>query len=325
MLFHSKYKKDDKAKLFNKVFECYKEAGLQNYAILRAGPIVQASLNISCDRMLTEITHAENWLQRLGRLDRFGKNKQANVYITAIPETLANGKQSGACARFLNNSHSLQSTKAWYAFMSNKVADNPVLTIADIYQLYQDFYDETDAIKAIEQDLLQSLTKSVNVIKDNILDPVAFPNKNKTQKTDQPKIKKHSLRGNNRFVQMAVWNIDNGLDEFPDKYAYDEADTQGHLTLEVDSISGNGSSEKDLLAFMVKKHHNIKENAKKAYKDKVLLNEARTPETPVYVSYTPADLKQVEAQPHRYAIYYAIGKNQPIGALSREQIQANEE
>ena len=111
------------------------------------------------------------------------------------------------------------------------------------------------------------------------MDPVSFPNKNKP-KDGKPKIKKNSLRGDNRFVQMAVMNIDNGKEQFPNDYAYDESDDQGNLTMGVETICGYGDSEKDLLAFMAKKHHSIKEQAKKAYKDSVLLGEARMPETP---------------------------------------------
>ena len=70
---------------------------------------------------------------------------------------------------------------------------------------------------------------------------------------------------------------------------------------------------------MKKKHHNIKE-VKKAYKDSQLLNEARNPDTPIYLSYTPDDLNKVEAKPHTYAIYYAIGRQQPIGAVSLKQL-----
>jgi len=320
LLFHSKYKKSDKQDLFEKVFNNFKKEGLNDYPILRAGPIVQASLNITCDKMITEVTHAENWLQRMGRLDRFGENAQQNSYITAIPETLANGKQSGTCARFLNQSHSLQSAKAWYAFLQDKIAENSVFTISELYQFYQDFYKDNKSRTAIEQDMLTALKKSVELINAKVMDPVAFPNKNKT-KTGKPTIKKNSLRGDNRFVQMAVMNIGNGEDKFPNKYAYDEGDFEGNLTMGVEVICGYGDSEKDLLAFMAKKHHNIKETAKKAYKDVVLLGEARTPETPIYLSYTPEDLKQVEAQAHTYAIYYAIGINQPIGALSIEQLK----
>jgi CRISPR-associated endonuclease/helicase Cas3 len=270
--------------------------------------------------MITEFTHAENWLQRMGRLDRFGENTQVNVYITATPETLSNGKQSGACARFLNQSHCLQSAKAWYEFLKDKISDKPVLSIADVYEIYQEFYDNEKNRAAVGQDLLTALKKSVDVINAKIMDPVSFPNKTKP-KGDKPKIKKNSLRGDNRFVQMAIINIDNDKEKFPNQYAYDESDDQGNLTMGVEIICGYGDSEKDLLAFMAKKHHNIKEQAKKVYKDNVLLGEARTPETPIYLSYTPEDLKQVEAQANPYAIYYAIGKSQPIGAIANDKIQ----
>ncbi|MDC9728446.1 MAG: CRISPR-associated endonuclease Cas3'', partial [Methyloprofundus sp.] len=318
MLFHSKYKKSDKQGLFDKVFNTFKKEGTREVDILRAGPIVQASLNITCDKMITEFTVAENWLQRMGRLDRFGKNLQANSYVTAIPETLANSKQSGACARFLNQSNSLQSAKAWYVFLQDKLADKATLSIAQLYQIYQDFNEDKISRDAIEQDLVNALKKSVEMINAKVMDPVAFSNKNKA-KADKPKIKKHSLRGDNRFVQMAVMNVDNGKEPFPDEYAYDENDDEGNLTMAVETICGYGDSEKNLLAFMAKKHHNIKEGAKKAYKDNVLLGEARSSESPIYLSYTPEDLKQVEAEANPYAIYYAVGKNQPIGAISVHQ------
>jgi CRISPR-associated endonuclease/helicase Cas3 len=89
--------------------------------------------------------------------------------------------------------------------------------------------------------------------------------------------------------------------------------------MSVETICGHGSSDQNLLAFMKKKHHNIKE-VKKAYKDSQLLNEARNPETPIYLSYTPDDLKKVETKPHSYAIYYAMGRRQPIGAISLKQL-----
>ena len=117
-----------------------------------------------------------------------------------------------------------------------------------------------------------------------------------------------------------VWNIGNDKEEFPNEYAYLETELEANLTYPVENICGYGVSEKNLLAFMAKKHHNIK-GAKKAYKDNMLLNEARSPETPVYLSYTPEDLKKVEAQPHSYAIYYAQGVNQVIGAISVDKIQ----
>jgi len=320
LLFHSKFKKSDKKALFDKVFESFKEHGSHRYDILRSGPIVQASLNITCMKMVTEFTHAENWLQRLGRLDRFSENQEINYYITAIPETLAAGKQQGNCARFLNGLNTLQSAKAWYEFLQDKLTDKP-LTISEIYQYYQDFYQNAACVAAIEQDFIKALKKSAEVIENKLIDPVTLPRK---PTKDKLKIKKSSLRGDNRFVQMAVWNIQSGKEEFPNEYAYPEISEEGELTAPVEDICGYGNSEQNLLAFMVKKHHNIKDDTKKAYKDSILLNEARSPETPIYLSYVPSDLKKVEAQPHSYAIYYAIGINQPIGTIARNRLKTEE-
>jgi CRISPR-associated endonuclease/helicase Cas3 len=317
ILLHSKFKKSDKAQLFEKTLKNFGQHGTQEYELLRSGPIVQAALNISCMHMVTEFTHAENWLQRLGRLDRFSKNTEVNRYIIAIPETLANGKQQGNCARFLNGLHTLQSAKKWYEFLQDKI-DQP-LTIANIYQLYQDFYRNPTYLAAIGEDFIKALKKSAEVMNAKLIDPVTLPRKPASGKV---KIKKSSLRGDNRFVQMAVWNIKNGKEEFPNEYAYPETSEEGELTVPVEDILGYGNSEQNLLAFMVKKHHNIKDT-KKAYKDSILLNEARCPDTPVYLSYVPEDLKKVEAQPHSYAIYYAQGIHQPIGAISISKLQGD--
>ncbi|MEA3469620.1 MAG: CRISPR-associated endonuclease Cas3'' [Thermodesulfobacteriota bacterium] len=318
ILLHSKFKKEDKEKLFDKVVNSFMQNGTHEHDILRSGPVVQASLNISCDHMVTEFTHAENWLQRLGRLDRFGENNDVSLYVTAIPKTLAEGKQNGACARFLNSLNSLQSAKKWYEFLTDKISDQAI-SIAEIYQLYQEFYQDDSNREAIEQDFIKALKKSVGVINNKVIDPVSIPRKKKL-KDSKVKIKKHSLRGDNRFVQMAICQISNRDNiEFPNEYAYPEADPEANLTTSVELICGYGDSKQNLLAFMAKKHHNIKDT-KKSYKDKMLLNEARSPEAPVYLSYIPNDLKKVEAQPHPKAIYYAMGNRQPIGAISIDQL-----
>ena len=76
---------------------------------------------------------------------------------------------------------------------------------------------------------------------------------------------------------------------------------------------------------MAKKHHNIKKDVKKSYKDVQLINEAKDPSTPIYLSYTLDDLKKVESKPHEFAQYYAIGLKQPIGILSLQQLKGNKE
>lgn len=317
ILLHSKFKKSDREDLFEKAFNAFKENGSRDYDVLRSGPVVQASLNITCDKMVSEMTHAENFLQRLGRLDRFGKNKQVNKYVIAITDAVKNGKAKGGSSNFLYSLKILQSTKAWFDFLQNKLPTDKPVTINQIYRLYDLFYQDGTCCQLVEQDLVDALKYSVQRI-SIIAEPVTLPSFKNEKNTI--KIKKHSLRGDNRFVQMAVCNVINRKDyEITNGYAYQEEHSEESFTYGVEVICGNGFSDQNLLSFMAKKHHNIKQ-VKKAYKDSQLLNEARSPETPIYLSYTPGDLKEVEAQPHSYAIYYAMGMRQPIGAISLKQL-----
>jgi len=316
LLLHSKFTNSDKKVLFQKTLEQFGQQGKWQYDLLRSGPIVQAALNISCRNMISEFTHAENWLQRMGRLNRFAEYSEVCQFTIAIPNSLAqSGKQQSSCARFLNKLHSLQSAKAWSAFLQDKLDDT--VTLAELYDIYQQFYNDEVSLEAIEQDFIQSLKASVQVLEKKLMDPVRI----KKKKDTPVKIKKYSLRGDNRFVQMAVCEVKSFSDKnFPDQYAVQEP---GEFTAPVDEICGYGDSKQSLLSFMVKKHHNIMDGVKKTNNDKTLINEARDPEKPIYLSYTPSDLKKVEAQPHPFAIYYAQGIHQPIGAISINQL--NEE
>ena len=317
ILFHSKFTKKDKEYLFSEVFNSFKKEGNKKYDVLRSGPVIQASLNITCKKMISEMTHAENFLQRLGRLDRFGESSEDNHYVIAITEGVKSGKSKDGSSRFLNELDSLQSAKSWYEFLINSLTKDSY-TINEIYAMYKDFYEAENVKELIRQDLVSALKKSVGVIEANILDPKSFPKNNKVEKGGM-KIKKNSLRGNSLFVQMAKCQINSATDfEILDEYAY--SDVEDALTLESKVIEGYGDSKKNLLFFMAKKHHNIKD-VKKSYKDVQLINEARDPNTPIYLSYTLEDLKKVETQPHPYAQYYGVGLKQAIGVISLQQLE----
>jgi CRISPR-associated endonuclease/helicase Cas3 len=323
VLLHSKYTKHDKAYWFDEVFNCFKQDGNRKYDVLRSGPIVQASLNITCDRMLTEITSAENWLQRLGRLDRFGVNVDVNQYITVMPKSIeVDGKQTSSCARFLNQMCVWNSTKAWLSFLKDQLNDRETVTIDQLYGIYREFYANKEAQKWIEQDFLLALKKSLELINKKIIDPISVPPKLK-HKQGVIKISSNSLRGDNRFVQMAVCEVSEDCQlSFTENYAYSEAfdanQSQSVLTESIDSMRGYGDDDANLVQFMQKKHHNIKQEKgyKKARNEWELIKEARSPDRPIYLSYTPKDLSIVNSKPHSQAVYYVVSNRQPVGAMS---------
>jgi len=335
IVFHSKFNTHDKQVIFNKVFQNFKQQGTKKFALLRSGPIVQASLNITCDRMVTEFTSAENYLQRLGRLDRFGENEKTNLYIMAVPKKISasdgNIVTNCACASFLKRLHSYHSAWAWYQFLQENLPENQPeqpLTIDAIYQLYRQFYQSEAAKQAVKQDLLTALADSVDLIKKKIHDPIRFI---RTAKADGKKrLKKSSLRGDSRFVQMAVYDIDaKGKGKLDDTYAIDDRQNNNGVansyTASLDSIRQSG-----LLDYVAKKHGRIDpENPIKAIpankinqRKQLLVSAAVEPEYPIYLSYTPSDMriKFGESTPHKAAVYYVKGSKQVIGAMSRDKI-----
>ena len=321
MLFHSKYKEADKSALFDLIFNSFKQDGARLFDTLRSGPIVQASLNITSRRMVTEFTSAENWLQRLGRLGRFGENTQGSHYLTAVPEPIALGKCTGTCARFLSGMKSFRGALAWYQFLQSRLKRNQrgLVTISDLYQVYEDFYTSHEGSSAVELDLMDALKESVKVIHAKVQDPVAVP-KTKGQ-SDRKRLKKSSLRGDSRFVQMAVCDVSiQGESVIRDQYACDGVDET--LTMDVDAIEGyDPAGDRNLISFMHQKHHKImsaKDQKKhtKAHKSHLLKNAAVDAEWPIFVSYTPADLALCNDTQHESAIVYALGFKQPIGMIS---------
>ncbi|MFT6990964.1 MAG: CRISPR-associated endonuclease/helicase Cas3 [Paraglaciecola sp.] len=331
ILLHSKFKKSDKQALFEQVFETFKRDGSGQYELLRSGPIVQASLNISCDYMISEISHAENCLQRLGRLDRFGINKTGvNKYTIVIPETLHNGKGTGALAHFLSSTNNLASTKAWYELLRESTDDgNKVLGLADIYSIYKSFYQSPTSLNFIASDLLASLKKSATVIATKVSEPqtIVKPKKDTKQRA---KISKNSLRGDSRFVQMAVCDVSTPQGPIvKDEYAYQIPTAE---LSPVDNISDSLERIKNLglLDYAAQKHGRIDETsiikgipANKMTTRKLLLEAfARDAEYPIFLSYTPSELDQKlgEHTAHDEAIYYGVCEKQAIGAISMKQL-----
>ncbi|MFB2578720.1 CRISPR-associated endonuclease Cas3'' [Acinetobacter sp. c2-A9] len=339
ILLHSKYTRQDKVEWFDKVFESFKQHGSKQYQVLRSGPIVQASLNISCERMFTDMTSAENWLQRLGRLDRFDENGAINIYTTVLPKSAETGKQTTGKAKFLASMTVWQNTVAWLGFVQNYLQDHDkqVVKINELYQVYRDFYADEKCQQKIEADLNQALKYSVRLINEKVIDPISMPAR-KAKQDGVAKIANVSLRGDSRFVQMAVCEVNSNLNvTYLDEYAYPEDTDHSQVTVglteSTDRIQGGRyemrDSNKNLVAFMHKKHHTIMagkypdEKFKATRFDWELLKLARSPEFPIYLSYTAKDLEPIggERERHDYAMYYVKTTKQPVGMMNIDKIK----
>lgn len=323
-LFHSRFKTSDKLAVFERIYAAFKKDGSKEFDVLRSGPIVQASLNITAEHMVSEFTVAENWLQRLGRLDRFGENTQVNTFITAVPQNVVDGKGESACTRFLSSLNAKRSSVAWLEFLQENLPTSAV-TLSVLYGLYFKFYAKsTSQRQIVEEDLLASLKKSTVVINAKVHDPISAKTKTATVKKA---IKKRSLRGDSRFVQMSCVKVkmDKTFSHI-NQYATNEEDV---FTISVDEIIGfDESSDKNLLAFMHQKHHQIlnakqeTNNNKQAFKAWLLRDQALLADSPVYLSYTEDDLALIHVNANEHAICYAIGDSQPIGAISLARLNS---
>jgi len=324
LLYHAKYTKEDKQKFFNEMIDTFKKNGNKKYDSLRSGPSISASLNITCEKMLSEFSSAENIMQRIGRLGRFGEN-ELNVMTIATPESIEKGRKNGPCARFLNHLHLFDSSMAWHRFAKEKIY-NKEMKLKDIHALYIEFYQSEENRKSVEEDILKSLKEGAKNLNKNLMDPICIPKNSKIKGEDvKLKIKKNSLRGDNRFVQMSICLVKDRFNKdtvhFLNEYVYKEGIDKTALTLSQMKILGFGKSTKNLLSFMMKKHHNIEEGYKKPYSDFHLMSMARDPETPIFVSYTPEDLEKVNTESHPYAIYYIKTEKQNVGAMSINKLQ----
>lgn len=325
ILWHSKYKRSDQKTLFNQVVDSFNKDGTRQYQVLRSGPIVQASLNVSCDFMVTQMSSPENILQRIGRLDRFGQNQAINVVQIAITDEIKQGKCLGVSARFLHKLHSLQSAKVWYEYLLEHLADK-AFDLPTLYRVYKDFYQNENAKNYLLQDLQDAIKASIISLSQKVAEPTKVAKAKADSK--KRKISKNSLRGDSRFIQLAVMNVDDYQNPiFANQYAYappiKDGDDYDNLTESLSYIKEEG-----ILDYLAKKHgridpvHPIKPVPDKKHGTKMLMleNYARDADFPLYLSYTPEHLDLINEPANPNAVYYAVCEKQTIGSLSHQNL-----
>lgn len=185
--------------VFTKLMNTFGKHAAAPTTVLFAGPIVQASLNISTSCMHTHATTAENLIQRLGRVNRFGYLPCAELQVYS-----ENGKVESTLRRMYQN-HRAQTFLDF--LVARNVFNGQPYTIQDIYGLYTQYHNQESTKKAYADDMLALCEESIKIFKKHGFDPVQYP-KPKAKDTKTPmKMAARSLRGSSYYTLPMFYRI----------------------------------------------------------------------------------------------------------------------
>jgi len=308
LLIHAKFTEEDKHNYLGLLIKSFKENGTKEYDVVRSSPIPQASFNISFENIVTTASTPENILQRLGRGGRFGENDFINMFNIVVPLKYSDSKSLD----FLGKLKQKKTTIAWIEFLEKKDLTKSV-GVSELYEWYEEFYNGENS-EIVRASLLATLNASIKLVNKRVLDP-RVSSKNITDGI--PRKGFNALRGDGTYVNMAIRNAGNGLEEFPDEYAETGIST---LSLDDGLIQGYEKSKRDLLAHAINVHDRVMPNNKlsshlKHVDDIFTLYEAKVANNPLYVSYTPKDRHTNNVKQHPYAFHYVKGIRQSIGIM----------
>jgi CRISPR-associated endonuclease/helicase Cas3 len=246
--FHSKFTPKDKSALLGRILQLFGSQSVVSDEVLIAGPIVQASLNISTRTMHTEMCHGENALQRIGRVNRFGTVDAAAIhfyYALGAPEPKT-GAASLANSAALSSMHQRHRTNAFYRFLARKHAVELhadqccVLSLGQLYAWYDEFHGSPETKAAYELDFQSILRASVKVFADNDFDPVQYPSFAKA-KTGAVKLARNSLRGRSYYILPLALRLASAGSKGDLALLWDQMSDTNHLL--TDELRASGFDE----------------------------------------------------------------------------------
>ena len=204
---HSKFTSKDKKEIFNKLYDYF---GIDHHTkgantSVMAGPIIQASLNISSKKLFTEISSPENLLQRIGRVNRFSEyqDEEAEINIYIKPNKRTNFILSKNCIK--------EQSHLFIQFLINKL-DNQLsstIRLSELYDWYHEFSQSEQATSAYLEDYKHSFN-ATRMVFSKLAKTVAEPYKtNLTQtKDDKNIISVNNLRSSDSlFIKPINYNI----------------------------------------------------------------------------------------------------------------------
>jgi CRISPR-associated endonuclease/helicase Cas3 len=203
--FHSRFARNDKNKIYHKVMEEFAlGSDKKTEFALRAGPIAQASLDITTTKLSMQEVSPESTLQRIGRANRDARAKEA--YVTIVCHERKNGNFQKGQKKYLEGNYCKNTTKAFTNFLKMKKGTEFTITINEFYELYDEFVEKNESV--YKEDFKDFLEDAIKIQKDNkFFRPVEFFGDKKRAKKLE-KLPKIALRGASIYVLPAelIWN-----------------------------------------------------------------------------------------------------------------------
>jgi CRISPR-associated endonuclease/helicase Cas3 len=194
LTYHSKYTPNDKQTVLNRVLRLFGKHATAEQPALFAGPIVQASLNISTSTLHTDATTAENFLQRMGRVNRFGLLPSGTVVMYDC--TTDNGVHHRV-DNVLSKFNQKNRAQAWLDYChANKLFTT--LKLSDWYDHYWKFHTLPTTQASYKTDAAKVLAASVKLFQNNAFEPIQYFPKKISVQTKQ--LSKRSLRGRSFYA-----------------------------------------------------------------------------------------------------------------------------
>ena len=306
LVYHSKFTNNDKKIIFNDVVKYFgKNNGKQNDLSLRSGPILQASLDISSDTLKTQETSPENFLQRIGRCNRWGFSNKSEVVVLLNKRNKKGNIENLSQKKYLENNYCFNTTLAFSHFLAKEKQSEEnkefETTVNELYKLYFKFIEANKS--KYEEDLKLFKKEVKSFYEDNkYFKPVHFFNKNKKKKSIN--LAKISLRGLSIYALPAKVFLDNKTNAFHyekinEDYCWlwkpveiseqikDEKniDTSSFLTVSKEDYDILDLADQFKSKILKSKYKTLyKEDSYTKYNQKRILDMARSPETPLLIS-----------------------------------------
>lgn len=187
LLLHSDFVKEDRENNFSKLYANYGKTSARttNKKNVIGTPIIQASLDISFNKLYESVLSPETTLQRIGRCNRWGDYLSPEVYSAMFDN------KSETRMRDILYTNNLSNT--WFAHL--KQYSGQKLSINDFYVIYNQFQATHE--KTLVREFREMLAKSLDCLSE--IYPIIFFSKSKSKNITAGGNKLRS-NGNSVFV-----------------------------------------------------------------------------------------------------------------------------